>query len=409
MPVTARRARVILPVALIGGLAGCKSANDTPEVGDGSPAALEQPHAPSEPQPAAPPCRLHALPWSEPGCCAGTDGFSPDAVVNACGFTEYLGQARDWGCAHTFRAGDETHRFRVTTLAPLTLPEALQRHRSGFRPDDPATELGPVPGLEGSEANTHGEFAWAFVPRGDAPLRLSWARAACSLDKLAPVLQQVSRSEPSATRNGSIAAVVAEAGAKARVQSARPGSLLAAYADRPPLTADESAEYTLPFKSKRMHIALLIAVAHQDEESLPRLLTPNARYGLPDRRELGAQAVFAGDGGRGLLAQLRPVLQRLPEDTPWTARPMLRQVQDLVESGSAPMWVHYAHEGDVFTLRLIGPAGAARIDYVGFWPDGPNEALNTDGEPPPPPTIPAVVVNGRWLFDGKDAGPAGPG
>ena len=76
------------------------------------------------------------------------------------------------------------------------------------------------------------------------------------------------------------------------------GSLLESYAERSPRQADELDSWMLPFQAKTMIVELLIAAAKDDPERMQLLLSDNARWGVPDRRELRARPIVTHAGIR---------------------------------------------------------------------------------------------------------------
>lgn len=168
-------------------------------------------------------------------------------------------------------------------------------------------------------------------------------------------------------------------------------SLLQTYAGRPALDASEAESWVLPYQSKRIGVALLIAAAHGRLSELRLVLSSDATWGLPDRRRIGATPVFGDDDGRAFMHALRRAAQRFPSDATWTSKPVPPSVAAIQLSGAEPMWTFWKHGQDSIVLRIVMVSGHARIDYVGLWKDEPQPEIDVTsyGRPPPftPPTI----------------------
>lgn len=159
---------------------------------------------------------------------------------------------------------------------------------------------------------------------------------------------------------------------------------------RVPLTwEDESHTWRLPFQSKRLTAALLIAAAHDRLDNLRFILTPDARWGWPDLRRPGSRPVFAGDGGEAFFAAFRAAAVRLPDDAGWRSFPVPPGIQMLHATGAEPMWTVYAEkEPTLIVMHLVLHRGEARIDYVGFFEDVPEEYPDMSAYGPRPPLVP---------------------
>ncbi len=377
------------------------AASETP-VAPEAPAVPEAPAAPEAPEtPEAPPapaveredandgaCTSHALANTRQPCCDALDGIDAEALRESCGFSQYRGQSQDWGCTHTFSTADgKDVTFRVTDRAPLSTTQAIEVHEAGFTTADPLSSRSSVEGIEGAQVLAHGGVSWAFVPRGSHALRMAWPTAACSVEDLTPTLRAMGQSSPAPhevpVHAASTPAVLGTVGGT---------TLLDAYADRPPLTDADFSEWSLPFKSKRILIVLLITASRAETRWLPSLLAPNARYGWPDRRELAARPIFGDDDGTAFMAEFAAAAHRLPKDAPFETKPQLPDVQKLVTKGEAGMWATYRSDtpGHEIIVHLVGPPGHAKIDYVGFYPEPPATPITPTMEPPEPPKVLAI-------------------
>lgn len=157
-----------------------------------------------------------------------------------------------------------------------------------------------------------------------------------------------------------------------------------------PLTwEDESHTWRLPFQAKRLGAALLVAAAHDRLDSLRFILTPDAAWGWPDPRRPGARPVFAGDDGEAFFQAFRSAAQRLPDKASWRSFPVPPGLQMLHSTGAEPMWVVYGdNQPSPILMHLVLWRGVARIDYVGFFEDLPQERPDTSAYGPPPPLVP---------------------
>lgn len=166
-------------------------------------------------------------------------------------------------------------------------------------------------------------------------------------------------------------------------------NLLQLYARRPPINADEPVKWQLPHQGKRVAVAMLITVGLDRLEDLALVLTPDAVWGLPDRRRVGARAVFAGDGGAAFAAALRKSARRFSAEARWTSRPVLLPgLQMTYQTGAEPMWSYWAEAGESLLLSMVVYAGEAKINYVGLWEDGPDPDIDPSAYGAAPPLIP---------------------
>jgi hypothetical protein len=157
-----------------------------------------------------------------------------------------------------------------------------------------------------------------------------------------------------------------------------------------PLTwEDESHGWRLPFQSKRLTAALLIAAAHDRLDNLRFLLTPDATWGWPDLRRPGARPVFAGDDGEAFFQAFRRAAERLPDSAGWRSFPVPPGIQMLHATGAEPMWTVYAeNQPALIVMHLVLHRGEARIDYVGFFEELPQQYPDLSAYGPLPPIVP---------------------
>lgn len=176
------------------------------------------------------------------------------------------------------------------------------------------------------------------------------------------------------------------------------GSLLASYAEREPRDADDFASWQLPFQAKTMIVELLIAAAKDDPERLKLLLTDNARWGLPDRRQTRARPIIHDDDPLGLefLDAFRSATSRFGAKASFTCIPLQPGWQMFASSGAEPVWCTYASSDglDILAARLIVEQGRVKTDYVGFFTErqsGASLVKDTGDSPPATPYLKQAV------------------
>jgi hypothetical protein len=168
------------------------------------------------------------------------------------------------------------------------------------------------------------------------------------------------------------------------------GSLLASYADRTPRSDAEMRAGMLPFQAKAMIVELLIAAAKDDPERMTSLLTQNARWGAPDRREPRARPIVTEQDPLGLefLQAFRNATVRFGKKANFTCPALQPGWQGFAASGAEPVWCSYNSDDklDIIGVRLIVEAGQVKTDYVGFFPERKAAAIRMvlAGSPPPP-------------------------
>jgi hypothetical protein len=168
------------------------------------------------------------------------------------------------------------------------------------------------------------------------------------------------------------------------------GSLLASYAKRTYRDDAELATWQLPFQAKTMVVELLIAAAKDDPKQMAKLLSSNARWGAPDRRELRARQIITKSDPLGLefLAALRKAASRFGAKASFSCTPMQPGWQMFASSGAEPVWCFYnsTDKFDMIGIRLIVEGDRVKTDYVGFFLERQNVAIRMPdvGDPPPP-------------------------
>ena len=172
-----------------------------------------------------------------------------------------------------------------------------------------------------------------------------------------------------------------------------PEHLLHEYAQREPAAEAEVVTWDLPAKSKRLVVELLVLAARDEEKGLRGVMSRQARWGIPDRREFEARPVFAGDDGRAFLDTLRQVSARLGRKENLNCPPIMPPAaQNYVRNGAEPMWCFYSsNDGlDILAFKLILEGGSAKVDYVGMHPERPAGMVAARTGAPPPPMTPVV-------------------
>jgi hypothetical protein len=170
------------------------------------------------------------------------------------------------------------------------------------------------------------------------------------------------------------------------------GSLLQSYADRKPRPEAELATWMLPFQAKTMIVELLIAAAKDDPERMQVLLADNARWGLPDRRELRARPISTEKDPWGIefLTAFRNATSRFGEKASFSCTPLQPGWQTFAASGAEPVWCSYTSTDgfDIIGFRLIMVGGLLKTDYIGFFPTRQSMAIRVPEAGDPPPLTP---------------------
>jgi hypothetical protein len=213
--------------------------------------------------------------------------------------------------------------------------------------------------------------------------------------------------------------------------------LLAALADGDAETAAREASTTsMPFQARGLVNGLLTIAALGRIDLLDHVLAPDARFGLPDRREVGARPILtdargdrgAGDHGAAFIKALRRAAARFdggaqlncPAHSPQMLP--LPGMSQLLESGAEPLWCFYRQAAgpqvDLLVFRIDVIAGSGRIAYVGLYDAPPSEPMttNTDYIGVAPPVVPPVTAASRQAAmqrmlppGAAPGGPVGPG
>ena len=348
--------------------------SNTPEQTDEGGCLLD-PEAPRDPD-------IDGEPRSDGArCCVSDYGFDPQLALRSCGFTAYLGESEELACVHRFRDSEGRLReLRLTSFADLDFSRALALQVSGLGAASPDLDALDLAGVAWS---SHADRSWALVDGWPSPRRLGWDRDACSDEAMAPVLQ-------------AMAAAPVEADFDLHDALPRWSSPTPAASEARTVETSESATtvaYTLPRDARALLDALAAAAETEDRRAFLALSRPDARMGLPDRRQPGARALVSGDEGSEAFAALRSSLQRLGARPPICPR-FDRRLRAAITRGELPMWCLWASEDglDLLIVALRGQVvdgeADARIEYIGLFPEAPRKPLRLPGEPPAPPIYP---------------------
>jgi hypothetical protein len=169
------------------------------------------------------------------------------------------------------------------------------------------------------------------------------------------------------------------------------GSLLASYAKKDRRAVEDHRTWQLPFQAKTLIVELLIAAGQDDAEHVQLLLADNARWGLPDRRELRARPIISEDDphGAAFLAGFRTATSRFDKGASFSCAPLQPGWQMYATTGAEPMWCSYTSQDnlDIIGFRLIVVEGRVKADYIGFFPERLEQPMRvTDAGDPPPLT-----------------------
>lgn len=155
--------------------------------------------------------------------------------------------------------------------------------------------------------------------------------------------------------------------------------------------AAESTAWQLPFQSKRMIAAFLTSLARGAVDEVQYTLAPTATFGRPDSRRPHERPVFEGDNLIEFFDGVSAAAGRFDESAKYVnPTSFLMGVQERIRSGAEPMWAYYesGNEKLLFRFRMYG--SLARIDYVGFFPEAPQEPVDYSALGPAPPMMPGV-------------------
>ncbi len=172
----------------------------------------------------------------------------------------------------------------------------------------------------------------------------------------------------------------------------RPNHLLQLYAEHPIASPQQRFTWQLPFQAKRIVVELLTLAARDDASGIDDLLTEDARFGLPDRRELLARPVFDDDHGQTFFDALRDAAVRFDAKAAFSCPPLALASQQLVQSGVEPMWCFYTSGDhlDLIVFKLVLERGHPRIAYVGLFEQRPERPVIVTAAGQPPPLTPPI-------------------
>jgi hypothetical protein len=320
-------------------------------------------------------------------CCESDFGFDPQLVASSCGFRVYQGESEELACVHRFEdAQGQTHEFRLTPIIDLEFEAAIALHERGEF-DDPHT-AGPSPVQPSSWISSSETRHWAFIPGWSATRRLTWEQAACDTADMLPVLTAMIAAPPPSAPITPLPRLAFPP------NDPTPNNLLTLHTTAPP---NASQHYPLPRAAASLIEHTLHAAATNNLATFTDAMSPTARWGLPDRRQLSARSIHSDHGAKAMQA-LRQTAARMPADLELHCPELDRRVIASVRTGEQPMWCVFASPDNLdilaFALRgqVINGQANATIEYIGMFPERPQHPLHVPGEPPPMPAQPQPTM-----------------
>jgi hypothetical protein len=336
-------------------------------------------------------------------CCESSFGFDPQLAARSCELGEYLGESEELACVHRFEdEAGRVHELRLTPIVGLEPAAAIALHESGeFQAPHQATVLDEGSGIWLSSTPTR---HWALVPGWSAVRRLSWESAACSPAAMQPVLAAMAAAAASSEVTAPLPRLEPP---ELDVTEAPPGSLLARYVGEPAgELAGELGRHPLPDRANELIDELMRAAAAGEREAFVAHFEDQARWGLPDRRQLAARPVHADEGAAALSA-LRHSAARLPGELVLHCPELDRRMLAPIRRGEALMWCMWTSPDYldllVFAIRghIADGEADARVEYLGLFPAAPLGPVVVPGEPPPPPmrAMPPIICGDPHAVD----------
>ncbi|MFV8753379.1 hypothetical protein ACNOYE_22750 [Nannocystaceae bacterium ST9] len=351
---------------------------------------VEIAEAPVDPTPPPTPTPIHAarsdacvpLDGDPAHCCPSRLGLDPELARDRCGFAEYLGERSESACVHVFRDRDDREvELRVTPIVGLTDAGALALHRSSFVEGELALDVWTAGEAGEITWTSHADRSWAFVPGWPQPRRVSWQTSECGQPAMLELLRSMAAApiDPAAAIALPIFTIDLDA----------PVELAGLLIDRPAARPDAD-RLRLPDDAPAFAQALIDRAADDDLAGWLDLLGPGARWGLPDRRQIGGRPIGASpDAARPSFVALRRAAARLSGEPKCPAPD--RRLRMAVWRGEHPQWCFWVSDDglDVLALGLRSVEGHARLEYLGLFPERPHALLESVGEPPAPPLHPS--------------------
>lgn len=138
-------------------------------------------------------CKLFAPKLPEPECCPFETGFDAERIKQICGHELYMGESLQQSCGYFFlpdTQGSSPVSIRASMINQDDLAGAAADHDRRMKQltKNPAFASTPVPGVEGAVWSTADGLHWAFVPGWKFVRLVSWADAACPIEKMPEVL-----------------------------------------------------------------------------------------------------------------------------------------------------------------------------------------------------------------------------
>lgn len=167
----------------------------------------------------------------------------------------------------------------------------------------------------------------------------------------------------------------------------------------------EATAWQLPFQSKRIVASFLTSLSRGAVDELQHTLAPTATFGRPDPRRPHELPIFEGDNLLTFFDGAHAAANRMDEMTKYTnPTSFVMGLQERIRSGAEPFWAFYeaGHDKLMFRFRVYGDR--AYIDYVGFYPEVPTEAVDYSALGPAPPMMPGIWTDENKIL--RDFDPA---
>ena len=138
-------------------------------------------------------------------------------------------------------------------------------------------------------------------------------------------------------------------------------SLLDEYADRE-YRGEEEVTWRLPTNAKTIIVELLMAAGKDDPHRVLELLTLDATWGVPDRREVRGRKVSTKSDPLGIefLTALRSAASRLAAKASFSCKPLQPNWGQLADAGAEPDVVFLQLQGRPRPDRVPSRQGAGR-------------------------------------------------
>ncbi len=165
--------------------------------------------------------------------------------------------------------------------------------------------------------------------------------------------------------------------------------------EEPAPTPKQIRGWVLHQNSNTIIANFMRAVVKDDTRAMRAYITPDAGWGMPDRREIQRREIAGEDGGVRFTGVAREVAARFPATAGLTCPPVMAPADVYVATGAEPYWCIYQAPGldpsvpggvELLVFKLVMYKGEVRIDYVGLFETPLTRQLNAMPElgfPPP--------------------------